>query len=52
MLFQSCKAVGEKALAPKADHLTAGIETGGDLVVGQTFGSVKDHLGSLDLKIR
>jgi hypothetical protein len=52
MLFQPCQAVGKKALAPKGDHLTAGVQTGGDLVVGQTSGRIEDHLGSLDLKIR
>jgi hypothetical protein len=52
MLFQPCKAVGKKALPPKADHLTAGVQTRGDLVVGQTFGRIEDHLGSLDVKIR
>ena len=52
MLFQPGKAVGKKALPPKRDHLTAGIETGGDLVVGHAFGRVEDHPGSLNLKIR
>jgi hypothetical protein len=52
MFFQSREAVGEKALAPKRDHLTASVQTRSDLVVGHAFGSVEDHLGSLDLKIR
>jgi len=52
MLFQACEAVGKKAFAPKADHLTAGIQTRGDPVVGHTFGCIEDHLGSLNLKIR
>jgi hypothetical protein len=52
MLFQPRKAVGKRALAPKADHRTAGIQTRGDPVVGHTFSCVEDHLGALDLKIR
>jgi hypothetical protein len=52
MLFQPGEAVGKKALAPKRDHLTAGIQTRGDLVVGHAFGCVQDHLGPLNLKIR
>jgi hypothetical protein len=52
VLFQPGEAVGEKALAPKRDHFTAGVQTRGDLVVGQTFGCVQDHPGPLDLKIR
>jgi hypothetical protein len=52
MLFQPGKAIGKKALAPKRDHLTAGIQTRCDVVVGHAFGCVEDHLGSLNLKIR
>jgi hypothetical protein len=52
MLFQSGEAVGKEPLTPKRDHLTASIQACGDLVVGQSFGGVKDHLGSLNLKIR
>jgi hypothetical protein len=37
---------------PKRDHFTAGVEAVGDLVVGHAVGSVKDHFGTLDLKIR
>jgi hypothetical protein len=52
MFFQPWEAVGKKALAPKRDHLTAGVQTGGDLVVGHAFGCVENHFGTLDLKIR
>ena len=50
--FQPGEAVGKGALAPKRDHFTAGVEAVGDLVVGHALGSVKDHFGTLDLKIR
>src|SRR5450755_3480668 len=52
MFFQPCEAVGEETLAPKRDHLTASVQTGSDLVVGQAFGCVENHLGALNLKIR
>jgi hypothetical protein len=52
MFFQPWEAVGKKALAPKRNHLTASVQTGGDLVVGHTFGGVENHFGTLDLKIR
>jgi hypothetical protein len=52
MFFQTGKTVGKETLAPQADHLTARVQTSGDLIVGHTFGCVKDHLGSLNLKIR
>jgi len=52
MFFQPGEAVGKKTLAPKRDHLTAGVQTGGDLVVGHAIGGEEDHLGRLDLKIR
>ncbi len=50
-LFQPGKALGKEALAPRRDHFTAGIEAGGDLVVGHALGGVKDHFGLLYLKI-
>jgi hypothetical protein len=52
MFFQPWEAVCEKALAPKRDHLTASVQTRGDLVVGHAFGGVENHLGTLNLKIR
>jgi hypothetical protein len=52
MLFQSSEAVGEEALTPQADHFTAGAQRSSDVLVGHAFGSVEDHLGSLNLKIR
>jgi len=52
MLLQSSEAVGEKTLAPQRDHFTASAQRCSDLVVGHALGSVKDHLGSLNLKIR
>jgi hypothetical protein len=52
MFFQPWEAVGEKALAPKRDHFTASVQTRSDLVVGHAFGSIENHLGTLDLKIR
>ena len=52
MLFQPGEPVGEKALAPKRNHFTAGVQAGRNLVVGEPLGGVEDHLGSLDLKIR
>jgi hypothetical protein len=52
MFFQSCEAVGKEALAPERDNLTARVQACGDFVVGHTFGSVQNHLGLLNLKIR
>jgi hypothetical protein len=52
MFFQSSEALGEKALAPHGDDLTARVQTSGNSVVAHAFGSVEDHLGSLYLKIR
>jgi hypothetical protein len=52
MFFQPWEAVRKKALAPKGDHFTAGIQTRGDFVVGHAFGCIENHLGALDLKIR
>jgi len=52
VFFQASEAVGEETLAPKRDDLTASVQTGSDLVVGHAFGSVENHLGTLDLKIR
>jgi hypothetical protein len=52
MFFQPWEAVDKKTLAPKRDHLTAGVQTGGDLVVGHACGSMENHFGTLDLKIR
>jgi hypothetical protein len=52
VFFQSWQAVSEKALAPKRDHFTASVQTRSDLVVGHAFGSVEDHLGTLNLIIR
>jgi hypothetical protein len=40
MFFQPWEAVEKKTLAPNRDHLTAGVQTGGDLVVGYAFGSI------------
>jgi hypothetical protein len=51
MFFQPWEAVDKKTLAPKRDHLTAGVQTGGDLVVGHALGGVENHFGTLDLKI-
>jgi hypothetical protein len=51
MLFQSRKPVSKEALAPKRDHFTAGVQPRSNLIVGQTFGRVEDHPGSLNLKI-
>jgi hypothetical protein len=52
VFFQPCEAVGEKALAPERDHLTASVQARGDLVVGHALGCMENHLGTLDLKIR
>jgi len=52
MFFQPWEAADKKALAPNRDHLTAGVQTGGDLVVGHAFGSIENHFGTLNLKIR
>ena len=46
------EAVGKKALAPERDYFTASVQTRGDVVVGHAFGSVQNHLGTLDLKVR
>jgi hypothetical protein len=46
------ESVCKKALTPKRDDLTAGIQTRGDLVVGHAFGGIENHLGALYLKIR
>jgi hypothetical protein len=52
VFFQPWEAVSKKALTPKRDHFTAGVQTRRDLVVGHAFGSMEDHLGTLNLKIR
>src|SRR5215468_142554 len=52
MLFQPRETIREESFAPKRYHFTAGVEAGGDLVVGPASGGVQDHLGPLDLKIR
>jgi hypothetical protein len=52
MLFQSSEAVGIETLAPQTDDFTAGVQRCSYLVVGHAFGGMKDHLGSLNLKIR
>lgn len=50
--LQPLEAFFEKSLSPHADHLTAGIQTLGDLVIGPALGRKQDHLGPDDLKIR
>jgi hypothetical protein len=52
VFFQPCEAVRKKALAPKRDDLTAGVQTRGNLIVGHALGCIENHLGTLDLKIR
>jgi hypothetical protein len=37
---------------PATYDLTAAVEAGGNLVVVQSLGGKKNHLGTLDLKIR
>jgi hypothetical protein len=52
MLFQACEAVSKKTFAPERDDFTAGVQTRGNFFVGQALGCIKDHPGSLNLKIR
>jgi hypothetical protein len=50
--IQAGQAVLEEAFAPLRDDLPAGVESGGDLVVVQPFGSHEHDLGSHDVSIR
>ena len=52
MFFQPRQAILEETLAPHADDLAPGVESGGDLIVGQAFGGEEDHPGPDHLKIR
>jgi hypothetical protein len=49
---QAGEAVFEETLPPHADDLAPGVESGGDLIVGQAFGGKQDHSGADDLEIR
>ena len=49
---QSRETLFEKALAPLADHLAAGLEDLGDLVIGEALSGEKDHLGTDNLEVR
>jgi hypothetical protein len=42
----------EEAFAPHAYDLAAGIETSGDLVVGQALSGEQNHLGAKHLEVR
>ena len=50
--LQSSNALLKESLAPHADDLTAGVETGSDLVVREALGGKQNHFGADDLKIR
>jgi hypothetical protein len=50
--LETCQALLEAALAPHADDLAAGIETSGDLAIGQALGGEKNHHGAERLKVR
>src|SRR5262245_19284620 len=50
--FESRQSSPEEALAALADHLTARVQSSGDLVIAQTLSGQQDHLGSNDLEIR
>ena len=52
LLFQTLEAISEEPFPPPTDNLTAAVEARGNVVVVQSFGGQKDHLGSLNLKIR
>lgn len=42
----------EEPFTPQADDLAAGVETSGDLVVGQALGGKENHLGADHFEIR
>jgi hypothetical protein len=52
LLFQSGYAVLKEPLPPFADDLPRSVKPGGDLVVVEAIGSVKDDLGTDDVSIR
>jgi hypothetical protein len=52
LLLQSHEAFDKESLPPSADDLTAAVEAGSNLLVGQSPGGQQDHPGTLDLKIR
>lgn len=50
--FEAGQTLLEEPFAPQADDLAAGVETSGDLVVGQALGGKENHLGADHFKIR
>jgi len=52
VLLQARETVFEDTLAPHADDLTPGVESSGDLIVGQTVGGEQDHSGADHLEVR
>jgi hypothetical protein len=52
LLFQARQPLLEEPLSPLADDLPRGVETGSDLIVVQTLGSIEDHFGPNDIAIR
>jgi hypothetical protein len=51
-LVQPGQPLFEEALSPHAHHFATGVKARGDLIIGQTLGGKKNHLGTEDLKIR
>jgi hypothetical protein len=51
MLFQARQPSLKEAFAPQADDLPAGVQALGDLVIGETFGGMKDHSGANHMEI-
>ena len=49
--LQPAESFVKEALAPLADDLAAGIQTGGNFIVGDAFGGQENHLGAKDLKV-
>ena len=50
--LQARQTLLKEAFAPLADDLTPGVQATGDVIVGQSFRRVEDHLGPKDLIIR
>jgi len=52
LFLQTPETIHKEAFPPAPDHLTAGAQTSGNLVVVESLGGQENHLGTLDLKIR
>jgi hypothetical protein len=50
MFFPTCQAFLKEALAPHANHFTAGVQALSNLIVGQAIGGMENHSSPNDLK--